>query len=264
MTERGGVPSPAPTRAGAHESMTHAVKLRCDSCPLGRTGLFHGLPRSLKRQLDADKVTHVLPAGRQLFDEGAPPLAVHCIHAGLVKVARLGPGGEEQIIRVLGPGEVVGYRAVLAGEPFSASALTLEETTVCTIPAPVLLALVRRSPDFALQVLAKVARELRISEDALVDLSRKTVRQRLAAVLLVLLGERAEGVPPAGHSVVRLARRDLAQLIATSPESVSRALRRFAEEGVLGRSRTEIRLLDLKALRRAAGDDPFGELISVK
>jgi CRP/FNR family transcriptional regulator len=195
-----------------------------------------------------------------LFDEGAPPFAVHCIRTGQVKLLKSGPGGEEQIIRVLGSGELVGYRAVLAGEPYAATAQALEETTVCTIPARVLIELIRRSPDFALEVLGKVARELRISEETLISLSRKSIRQRLAAILLVLSDSRPAAPLPRRPGTVRLARRDLAQLIATSPESVSRALHRFAAERMVECSRKEIRLLDLSGLRRAAGADPFSEL----
>jgi CRP-like cAMP-binding protein len=244
--------------------MRQDLKLHCDGCPLRPAGLFQGLPADLRLQLETGKTSHLLPAGHQLFDEGAPPLAVHCINAGLVKVSRLGSDGEEQIIRVLGPGEVVGYRAVLAGEPYSASATTLDATTVCTIPATTLIALIRRSSDFALEVLAKVAREQRISEDALVDVARHSVRRRLAAILLVLSGARHSEQRPAAGPVIRLSRRDLARLTATSPETLSRALGRFVEERMVERSRAEIRLVDLPALRRAAGDDPFGELISVK
>jgi CRP/FNR family transcriptional regulator len=216
----------------------------------------------LLRLLDVGKVPHMVASGRLLFDEGAPPFAVHCIRMGRVKLFKSGPGGEEQIIRILGSGDLVGYRAVLAGEPYAATAQALDDTTVCTIPARVLIELIRKSPDFALEVLAKVARELRISEETLVSLSRKSIRQRLAAVLILLSDSRPAAPLPRCPGTVRLARRDLAQLIATSPESISRALHRFATEGSVECSRKEIRLLDLPALRRAAGADPFSDLDS--
>ena len=240
--------------------MRHSPAVRCETCPLRPSGLFRRLPADLLRLLDVAKVPQALAAGQVLFDEGAPPLATHCICAGLIKVTKLSPGGEEQIIRVLRPPDVVGYRAVLAGEPYGATAQALEETTVCTIPAQVFLALIRGSSDFALDVLAKVARELRLSEDALIDLRRKSVRQRLAGVLLLLSEAIPPELPPQRPHMVRLARRDLARLIATSPESVSRALHRLTVENSIQCSRTEIRLLNLPALRRAAGGDPFSGL----
>jgi CRP/FNR family transcriptional regulator len=215
--------------------------------------VFRRLPRKLWPQVDAGKTPQVLPAGHALFEEGAPPLAVHCIRSGSVKVFKLRSDGEEQIIRVLGPGEVVGYRAVLAGEPYGASAQTLEETAVCTIPAALLQALLERSPQFAMDVLAKVARELRVSDDFLINLQHRTVRQRLAASLLLLSETRAEESTRQRRPSVRLTRRDLARLAATTPESVSRALRRFAEERLVVCSRREIRVLDLPGLGRVAG-----------
>jgi CRP-like cAMP-binding protein len=177
---------------------------------------------------------------------------MHCIRKGLVKVYKLTPQGEEQIIRVLGGGEIVGYRAVLAAEAFGATAETLVETMVCTIPADVLISLVRQSPDFALDFLAKLAQELRISEDELINLWHRTVRQRLAAVLLVLAEGSQPEPPRQGPPVVRMSRRDLARLIATTPESVSRALRRLGSEGAIECDRSAIRLVSLPSLRKAA------------
>lgn len=240
--------------------MKRSPTLHCETCPLRPSGLFRRLPVDPLRLLDTARVSHVLAAGQVLFDEGTPPLAVHCIRTGLVKVTKLGPGGEEQIIRVLRPPNVVGYRAVLAGESYGATAQALEETTVCTIPAQTFLALIRGSSDFALDVLAMVARELRLSEDALIDLRRKSVRQRLAGVLLVLSEARPTEPPRQHPHLVRLARRDLARLIGTSPESVSRELHRLEAENSIQCSRTEIRLRNLPALRRAAGGDPFSGL----
>src|SRR3990172_6090699 len=135
--------------------MRHSPTVHCGTCPLHPSGLFRRLPQDQLRLLDAAKATHVLAAGQVLFVEGAPPLATYCIRAGLVKVTKLGPRGEEQIVRVLRPPDVVGYRGVLAGEPYCATAHALEETTVCTIPAQVFLTLIRGSADFALDVLAK-------------------------------------------------------------------------------------------------------------
>ena len=240
--------------------MSRSRTLHCGTCPLRPSGLFRRLPKELLGLLDAVNVPHTLSAGQLLFDEGAPAFAVHCIRRGRVKLLKSGPGGEEQIIRVLGSGELIGYRAVLAGEPYAATAQALEDTTVCTIPARVFIELIRRSPEFALETLAKVARELRISEETLIGLSRKSIRQRLAAILLVLSDSRPVAPLPRRPGTVRLARRDLAQLIATSPESISRALGRFATERMVECSRKEIRLLDLSALRKAAGVDPFSDL----
>jgi CRP-like cAMP-binding protein len=237
--------------------------VHCQSCPLRLVGLFRRLPPRLLRTMDEAKLSRVLTPGQVLFYEDAPPLATHCICSGLIKVTKSGPRGEEQIIRLLRPPDVVGYRAVLAGEPYGATAQALETSTVCAIPAAVFRALIRSSPDFAEDVLAKVARELRLSEDGLIDLRRKSVRQRLAGVLLVLSEARREESGPARSarpSRVRLSRRDLARLIATSPESVSRALHRMTVEKSIKCLRAEIRLLDLPALRRAAGGDPFLEL----
>ena len=240
--------------------MTRGPILHCDRCPLRPLGIFRRLSAELLRLVDLAKVPHVLGAGQILFDEGAPALAVHCICSGVVKVTKLGTQGEEQIIRVLCSGEVVGYRAVLAGEPYGATAQALEDTTVCTIPAQVLVGLIRRSPDFALDVLGMVAKELRISEEALIDLRRKSVRQRLAGALLLLSDARPQTSAPRRPAVIRLARRDLARLIATSPESVSRALQRLAAERSIACTRTEIRIISSPLLRRAAGGSPLSEV----
>jgi CRP-like cAMP-binding protein len=229
--------------------------IRCVNCPSRRDGLFRRLPTRLYRVLDRAKVSHVLAAGQVLFHEDSPALAVHCLCSGLVKVTKLGREGEEQIIRVLRPPDVAGYRAVLAGEPYGATAQALEPTALCTIPAQVFISLIRESSDFAIDVLAKVARELRISEDSLIELQRKSVLQRLAGTLVALADAQSSVRPVRRALTVRLARRDLARLIGSTPESVSRALHRLVAEKRVRCSRTEIMLLDVPALRAVAGDD---------
>jgi CRP/FNR family transcriptional regulator, polysaccharide utilization system transcription regulator len=236
-------------------TMARLLDLPCADCPYRYEGVFAHLTDESSRTLDGSKLTHVLPPGHQLFDEGGPPLAVHCIRRGAVKVYKSTRRGEEQIIRILRDGDLAGYRAVLAGEPFGATAETLTETTVCTVPAATILALARTSPDFALDLLSLVARELRVSEEILIDLPHRSVRQRLAAVLLLLTETREADTRQRHAAAVRLSRRDLARLVAATPESISRALRRLADEGAVACIRTEIRLVDRPRLRRSARSD---------
>jgi CRP-like cAMP-binding protein len=195
----------------------------------------------------------VLAPGRVLFNEGAPPLSVHCIRSGLVKITKVGSGGEEQILRILGPGEVVGYRAVLAREPYAATAQAVEETWVCTIPATTLDDLLRSSPQMAVDLLAKVARELRISEEVLIGIHHKTVRRRLAGALLLLASPSTEATQAAGEAVVRLSRKDLGHLVGASPETISRTLRGLVQGGMVTTTRTEIHIADPKRLQSLAG-----------
>jgi CRP/FNR family transcriptional regulator len=227
----------------------------CPVCGLRTTTVFCGLQGQLLEELDRAKTVHVYRAGQGIFYEGAPALAVHCIRTGRVKLVKIGPHGDELVIRLLGPGETFGYRAILANEPYSATAEAVEETTVCTIPRETLLSLIRRSPNLAFEFLAKLAREMRLSEELMMELRQERVRQRTAHFMLMLIEEGGEEPVPGMMVRLPMKRKDIARMIGTSPETLSRTLRHLADRGILDVGRSEIGITNLVALRRLAGKD---------
>lgn len=231
--------------------MSRPAEAGCTACGVRGTSPFCSLTGRSRRQFERERTVHTYERGQVVFYEGEPPLAMHCIRSGRVKIFKRSGRGDDLVIRILGPGEILGYRAPLADEPYAASAGTLEETTVCTLSRRALLGLVARSPDFALAFLKKLALELRVSDEIALEIFEQPVPRRAARLLLMLVEDAASKARRSAS--VRIQRKDLAAMIATTPETLSRVLRGFAQRGLVELTRTEIRVRDPATLRRVAG-----------
>jgi CRP/FNR family transcriptional regulator, polysaccharide utilization system transcription regulator len=233
---------------------------RCAVCGTRSSGLICGLNRRTQERVEQDKVTHVFRRGQLIFYAGAPAHALYVVRSGRVKVFRTWTGGEEQVLRLLGPGELLGYRPLLANEPYVASAEAVEDSSLCIIPAATVHELLREEPAAALELLAKLARELRLSEDLMMDLLHRPVRQRAARLLLMLLEDNRRAAEPAILQSQHLRRLDMARMIGTTPETFSRVLREFAQRGIVALARDRIRVRDRSLLHKIAGEPPSERL----
>src|SRR5574341_1552620 len=206
--------------------------IRCEVCGHRAESIFCSLAGSHLEQLDREKMVHKYEKGEVVFYEGTPASTVHCIYSGRVKLYKSGPKGEDQVIRLLGPGEIFGYRALLAEEPFAATAEAVETTVICAITKQTLFDLLKHSQDLTMRLLAKLASELKTSEEQMLAMAQETVRQRTAKLLL-FLGEGNKHKYKAGSPLnVPLMRNEMAQMVGTTPETFSRTLRQLAAKGV--------------------------------
>lgn len=187
-----------------------------------------------------------------IFAEGTPPVAAYCVRAGIVKLFKQGARGEPVIIRLLGAGHLIGYRAVLAGEPYAATAEAVDSVELCRIPQEAFVAILAASPLASRRLLAMMARELRISEELMLGLAHETVRARTVRLLINFLADTGLGQAAGGPVLVPLQRWELAQMLSTSPETLSRTLHRLAAEGSLQLTRTQIYVRDAARLRAIA------------
>ncbi len=212
--------------------------------------IFALLEPDLQPRLEQSRRTHNHPAGYVFCREGDPVSVVTSILDGTVKLLRSGERGSTQVIRLLGPGDVFGLRPVMAGDSFAVTAVALEACRVSTYASRTVSDLVRTSPNLAAAVAAHLARELRRSEDMLMVLTQRPVKRRIADVLLLLQGLSAgdEGLAPLPPS--RLKRKEIAQMVGTTPETLSRTLAEFAAKGLIAVDRRRIVLKDTLGLQR--------------
>lgn len=211
---------------------------RCRTCGNGVGGFFCTLDGVHLDRVDQAKAVRRYRRGDVVFREGTPANEVHCIQSGSIKVYKLGRDGEEVIIRLLGPGEIMGYRPLFAGDDFAATARALEDSVVCAVGRDVMITLLRESPDLALRLLEKLAKELRVSEDQMVQRAVESVPQRTARFLLWL-----HTPEPGGRRLdSALRREDMALMIGTTPETLSRTLHEFARLGIVDLERRSVRI----------------------
>ncbi len=224
--------------------------IECKVCSPKLSSIFCGLAGEHLQILEREKTVRRYPAGQIIFHQGALPQALHWICSGLVKLFKQGEKNEELILRLVGPGEILGYRALLAGEPYFASARAVKDTALCSISKPLLLELLRQSPELAFRLLSKLAQEIRQSEELALNLTHQSVRQRTAHLLFLLLEGQKQKNKANQPLQVSLAHKDLAHMIGTSPESFSRALHYLSRQGILRTTRNRIYVQNLLALQR--------------
>ena len=222
----------------------------CTSCAARTRGLFSSLTGAQLLKLDRTKIAHEYVRGQVIFYEGNPPLAVYCISSGVIKLYKSGKRDKKVVIRLLGPGETLGFRAVIANEPYAATAETVEKTTVCAIPREVFEDVIRNDTDTTFRLIAKLATELRISEDEFVSRTQLSVAQRVARFLIWTLENLQAHSKDTNRITLPLLREEIAQMVGTTPETLSRVFRDFSERKILKLDRKTIVVANPRALRR--------------
>ncbi len=211
---------------------------------LEKAPLFRDLPEEDLSRLAEIAFPKRYEKGEIIFSAGEEALGFYLVAEGLVKIYRLSARGRQQILHVLGPGEVFAEAALFSGSRYPAWAETLAPSEIIFFPRRAFLDLVRRRPELALNMLAVLSLRLR-SMAALVDsLSLKEVPERLAAYLLYLKESRGS------EFELEIPKGELAALLGTVPETLSRVLARLSEEELIEVSGRRIRILNEEGLRR--------------
>jgi CRP/FNR family transcriptional regulator len=162
-----------------------------------------------------------------IFYEGNPCLGVFCVFSGKVKISNRGADGHKQIVRLAKDGDLLGYRALLAGEAYAATAEVIEKATICFLDKQVFLQMIRRKPDVAGRIMKRICQDLRRAEQHALDLIQKPVAQRVGVLLLDLQERFGEKTERGVRINLELTRGEMAEMIGTTPESLIRILSDF-------------------------------------
>ncbi|PIE88854.1 MAG: transcriptional regulator [Acidobacteria bacterium] len=179
-----------------------------------------------------------------MFFEGDLGRGFFVVASGKVKVFKVAASGKEQILHIFGEGETFGEVSVFHGAPFPASAEALSAVQVMFFPRDAFIRLLEKNTSIALGMLAELSKKLRIFARKIEDLSLKEVPARLAGYLLYLDKEQQGG----GTVVLDISKGQLASLLGTSPETLSRILTRMAAEELIAMDGRTITLLDIAKL----------------
>lgn len=209
-------------------------------------------PETLAR-IKAASTEVKLGKGDLLFHEGKIPQHLYFVMSGKLKLYTTDAQGREQIIHLAAANDIMGYRAILGGDSFSCSASALEDSTVLVVPKEAFLNALDTDSEFSFAIIRLLTEELRHAEHHLAGLARKSVRARLAEVLVIIaqkFGFEADGETLS----VSLTREEIAGLVGTATETAIRILHSLKDEGLLATSGKKIRLLNIDGLRRTAED----------
>jgi CRP/FNR family cyclic AMP-dependent transcriptional regulator len=188
-----------------------------------------------------------------VFFQGEPSDSLYMVLKGSVKVTETSPEGHEKILDILGAGEIFGELAMLDGHPRSATVTTSEPTELGSISHRNFQQFVETRPEILWKVLAALCERIRKTSANIVEMSSRDVPYRLLAALSQL-AEKHGQIAADGSCMVNLkfGADDLAAMVGSSREIVSRLLHRYQEDGLveLGKNKQLI-IPDPAALTRA-------------
>ncbi len=213
----------------------------CNTCEFKNSSLFKNCSNDELNHINESKCFNVYKKGQVIFHEGNRPLGLFCVYNGKVKVSRLGSDGKEQVIRLVKKGDTLGYRSLIENTKYSASAIALDDTQACFISASEFNHLIDSNVKVASDLMRMLAKVLGDTQDKLVHLAMKPVRERLAEALLLLKSTYDD--KKSEHFSISISREDLSSIVGTAKETVIRFLSEFKEEGIVSTRGSEITIL---------------------
>jgi CRP-like cAMP-binding protein len=220
----------------------------CEKCSLESGSIFKHLTVDEMEILNYEKDFRQYKRGDILYQEGNRISGFFCVNSGIIKVFKTGFDGKEQIIRFAKPGDIIAYRSVLSNELACTSAKVIEDCQVCFIPSEILIQFIKTNSTFSLELLKLACHELGEANSFITDIAQKTVRERLAEILLLLVEE--FGLDDESFLNISLTREELANIVGTATESVIRLLSEFKSDKLVELKGRKIKILNKKELEK--------------
>jgi CRP/FNR family transcriptional regulator, polysaccharide utilization system transcription regulator len=220
----------------------------CDKCSLESSSIFKYLNPDEVISINFEKDFRQYKRGDILYQEGNRISGFYCINSGIIKVFKTGFDGKEQIIRFAKKGDIIAYRSVLSNELACTSAKVIEDCQVCFIPSEILISFIKTNSNFALELVKLACHELGEANSFITDIAQKTVRERLAEVLLFLVND--FGLDNQQFLNISLTREELANIVGTATESVIRLLSEFKSDKLVELNGRRIKILNTRGLEK--------------
>lgn len=227
------------------------MESRCENCIIRQFNSLRAMSKEELKTVSDSKVLKRIKKGEALFEEGEKLDGVFCVRSGISKLSKLSENGKDQIVKLASKGEIMGQRSVIAEECTNLSAVAVSDMEVCFIPKEIISNTLNNNPNYAVEVLRHMAHDLKEADDVIVNMSQKTVKQRVAEAFLYLksnFGEDKEG-----FLLLTLSREDIANVVGTATESAIRIISEFKKKRLIKTSGKKIGVADEKKLQDLAG-----------
>ncbi|HEY5596514.1 MAG TPA: Crp/Fnr family transcriptional regulator [Candidatus Bipolaricaulota bacterium] len=205
----------------------------CQACSAGCTTLLSGLTKSQRQWVShwlCGLPTIQYGANERIIHEGLPALGLYLVCNGRVKFIQRGSGQKKQIIKLVGPGEILGEEGLFGDGVYSFYAKAMEPVEVKFISKAQFDELVQHCPQFLRRLMQKIALELKALHKRILEQSFNSCKERVARLLLVL-SQKYGRMDERGYLQVDLLRADLAKMVGTSVETAIRELSYFESKG---------------------------------
>lgn len=220
---------------------------RCENCIVRQFNSLRAMTKEELKKISDSKTSKKIKKGDLIFEEGSRLNGVYCVRDGVSKLSKLSANGKDQIVKLASKGEVIGQRSVIAEEKVNLSATAISDMEVCYIPKEEVVSTLQNNPNFSLEVLRHMAHDLKEADDVIVNMSQKTVKQRIAEAFLYLSTNFGEDKD--GFLALTLSREDIANVVGTATESCIRIISEFKKKKLIKTSGKKIAVVDRKKLQ---------------
>ena len=217
---------------------------------LAKVPIFEGLTPEQLQPLEAKMRPRKFQRGEVVFHQDDPGDRMHILVLGRVRISLDSDDGREKDVAVLQPGECFGEMAILDGSNRSAKATAVEEIETLVLMREDFLEFIREYPEVAAHTTAVLTNRLRSANQMMGDLAFLDVPTRVAKQLIELAKKQLEGATPDGAIEISIGQDELARLVGSSRETVSRALTSYRRMGLLTTSHRRISITDFGGLER--------------
>ena len=221
-----------------------------DDATVRQAPLFRGLDEDSAASLRGTMTPVKVSKGNTLFKEGDEGDRLYVVLEGKLKLGTASGDGRENLLSIVGPGEMFGELSLFDPGPRTSTATAVTDAKLLSLGHDKLIPWLKQNPDVALQLLGRLAQRLRRTNEAVGDLVFSDVPGRVAKALIDL-GERFGKKTEEGLYVHHdLTQEELAQLVGASRETVNKALADFAGRGWLKLDGRAVLITDLDRLSK--------------
>ena len=232
------------------DSKPTTVMNKCEQCIVRQLNSLKHLTKEELMKMTACKTSKVIKKGQPLFQEGDHINGVYCIKEGVCKVSKMSENGKNQIVNLVKRGDLIGERSLVSDEVSNLNAVALNDMEVCFIPKEEIIKDLEKNPSFTMDILKTMANSLKKSDNLIVDMAQKSVKQRLAETLLKLDTE--FNINKDGAINITLSREDIANIIGTATESAIRLLSDLKKKKIIEFKGKDIVIVSKSELEKIA------------
>jgi CRP/FNR family cyclic AMP-dependent transcriptional regulator len=223
----------------------------CVLCKLRQDGYFCNLPKASLEELEKVKYASAYPQGAVLFVEGQAPRGVYLICSGRVKLSTTSRDGKTLILRIAQPGEVLGLHATVSGKPYELTGETLQPCQLDFIRRDDFLRFLQNHVDACLNAAQHLSQNCQSAYEMIRSLGLShSVSEKMARLLLEWSSDGETTKDGSIRIKVSLTHEEMAQLIGTSRETVTRILSEFRQKKLAQLQGSTLLILNKTALEK--------------
>ncbi|MGM0470728.1 MAG: Crp/Fnr family transcriptional regulator [Bacillota bacterium] len=216
---------------------------------LKSTSYFSNLSAENLKKIAGLMNTRKYKRGETIFFEGEEGQGLFLIKSGRVKLIKTIESGEEQILNIFKTGDIFAEVVLFDNEEYPATAITLEDSQISILRTKDMKRLIREIPEIAIEILGVMSKRLRRAQQTVKDMGLKNTKGKTASFLIYLAKEYGIGNSNQVEINLSLTQQELANLIGSSRETISRVLSKFKEEELINTARQQIIIKDLAGLK---------------